>query len=137
MSRHPDSYYRPPTPPREPHFNDGQLWIAAAGVVLVLAVVLVLTVGCASAPPCVPEVITVPSPPEVVTVLPPMPRIPAAPDVLSTTPEGLALVQADPAAWLRLLAADLLRAHEAYRAAADELEALADAAWAAETGDPR
>lgn len=105
-------------------------WIASISLCL-LALLLLTLAGCSTAPECVPEIVTVPSPPEVVTILPPTPRIPLPPRLLSTTPEGLALAESNPAAWLRLLAGDLLRALDAYEAARGELEALREAREAA------
>jgi hypothetical protein len=105
-----------------------------AAVTLALSALLALLTGCASTcPPCMPEVRTITSPPEVVTVLGPAPTIPPRPELQSTTPEGLALAASDPAAWLRLLAGDLLRALDAYDRARGELEAIAAARAASAT----
>ena len=129
MSRQRHRLSPPPHSDPEARAASVLVWVAMLVVALV-ACALALT-GCASTP-CVPEVVTIPSPPEIITVLPPAPVIPPAPILLATTPEGLALAAADPAAWLRLLAADLLRALESYRLARQELEAIAVASVAAE-----
>jgi len=101
-------------------------WKARAllAIIVVLTGVMVLCAqGCTT---CEPQIIkqieVIESPPEIIIVLPPEVQVPTMPILESVDNAALAVV--DPAAWLRLVAADFVELVNALEAARCELNAV-------------
>ncbi len=85
-------------------------------VLMIIALALTCLFGCSTCLPdhcadCPVEIVTIPSPPEVITILPPKMSVPPMPILECVENANLAIL--DPASWLVLLAADFVELKEA------------------------
>ena len=97
-----------------------------AVIVLLTAIMAFCAQGCASCEPkIIRQVEVIEAPPEIITILPPEVRVPTMPVLESI--DNAALASVDPAAWLRLVAADFVQLVDALEAARGELIAVNEA----------